>query len=60
MPGFLSRLPFFTLLPVGNYYVKYIHPQTESDLAYRMSEFAAEQIFFVLLQCTLCIYTDWA
>jgi hypothetical protein len=61
MPGFLSSLPSFTLLSTETYYAKNIHPQTGNDLAYRMPEFAAEQISSVLLQCTLLrIYTDSA
>jgi hypothetical protein len=42
MPGFLSSLPFIAPLSTENYYAKNIHPQTGSDLAYRMSVFAAE------------------
>jgi hypothetical protein len=52
MPGILSSVPFFALLSVGNYYAKNIHCQTGSDLAYSMSEFAAEYMSFVLWQCT--------
>jgi hypothetical protein len=47
-------------LSIGNYYAKNIHPQTRSDLLYRTSEFAAEQISFVLSQYVLSIYTDRA
>jgi hypothetical protein len=60
MPGFLKSLPFFTPLSTGNYYVKNIHPQTQTDFVYRMSEFAVEQISFVLLQYMLHIYTGSA
>jgi hypothetical protein len=55
MLGFLSSLTFFAPLSIGNYYEKNIHPQTGSDLAYRISELATEQISSLLLQCTLCI-----
>jgi hypothetical protein len=57
MPMFLSSLPFFISLSVGNHYVKNIHTQ-RGDLACRMSEFAPEQISFVHSQCILCIYAD--
>jgi hypothetical protein len=60
MPGFLSSLPFFALLSIGNYYVKNTHPQTTSDPAYRMPEFSAEQIPIVLSQRTLHIYIESA
>jgi hypothetical protein len=60
MPMSLSSLPFFILLSTGNYYAKNIHPQTESDLAYRISEFAAKQITIALSQCMLSVYTDSA
>jgi hypothetical protein len=42
MPRFLSSLPFFATLSTRNYYMKNIHTRTVSDLAYKMSGFAAE------------------
>jgi hypothetical protein len=58
MSWVLSSLPFFTLLSTGNYYVKNIYPLRESDLAHKMSESAAEQMFFALSMCMLHIYID--
>jgi hypothetical protein len=58
MPEFLSSLPFFLPISIRNYYTKNIHQQTARDLAWRISEFAAEQISFVLSQRTLHVYAE--
>jgi hypothetical protein len=56
MPEIFSSLPFFAPLSTGNYYAKNIHTHKVTKLAYRMSEFAAEQISFVFSQCILPVY----
>jgi hypothetical protein len=57
MPGFLSSLPFFAII-YRKLCEKY-SPTNKKYLAYRMSEFAAKQISFVLSECMLHIYTEY-